>query len=443
MESDESPPKTAAPLRQRAEEMARQSNALAGPGCGAPLPAEIAQTLHKLRVHQIELEMQNEELRRTQAELQAARARYFDLYDLAPVGYLRLNEAGLIIEANLSAVGLFGVQQRGELIKRSLSHFILEEDQDLYYRQRRQLLGAEMLPAFELRLKKADGTIFWAQLSASLLRDAEDNPFCHLALSDISERKRAEAEVVRLNCELEQRVASRTAALEAANKEMEAFTYSVSHDLRAPLRIIAEFSLILQQDYAPQFDAEGQRILATLRGSIHKMDQMITGLLSLSRISRSELNAGSLDMTGLARAAYLELASPEVLETFTFNLSALPRTQGDPLLIHQVWASLIANAIKFSLPKAGRRIDIGGAEQDGVCTYWIADQGVGFDPQYAHKLFTLFERLHPTGLFEGNGVGLAVVQRILQRHGGQVWGEGQVDAGARFTFTLPARMPDA
>jgi Cu+-exporting ATPase len=247
-------------------------------------------------------------------------------------------------------------------------------------------------------------------------------------------------ENVRLLEGLEERVYERTAQLEESNKELEAFAYSVSHDLRAPLRAIDGFSRILQQDYGRQVDDEGRRFLNIIRDNTSKMDHLITDLLALSRVSRSELKYSMLNMVEMVTTIFQELATPDILKKFTLKVSSLPSAEGDPTLIRQVWANLISNAIKYTLPKEEGVIEINGLLENGVCTYSIKDNGVGFNPKYADKLFGLFQRLHKAGEFEGTGVGLAIVQRIIYRHSGQVYGESQLGAGATFYFSIPERQ---
>jgi light-regulated signal transduction histidine kinase (bacteriophytochrome) len=169
------------------------------------------------------------------------------------------------------------------------------------------------------------------------------------------------------------------------------------------------------------------------------MDHLITDLLALSRVGRSELKHSFIDMTSLVNSIYHELATPEVLKKFKFNLAELPPCMGDPILIRQMWTNLISNAIKYTLPKEQCVIEISGTQKDGLCTYYIQDSGVGFNPKYSDKLFGLFQRLHKADEFEGTGVGLAIVQRIIHRHGGQVWGEGRLGDGATFHFTIPEK----
>lgn len=259
---------------------------------------------------------------------------------------------------------------------------------------------------------------------------------------DITVRKRAEEAIIKLNATLEQRVAERTAQLEFANKELEAFTYSVSHDLRAPLRAIEGFSRFLQEDYQNMLDAEGQRLIHVIRSNTQKMDQLITNLLSLSRVTRGEINYSRIDMRTLADSIYHEVAPEDVRPTFEVMIHPIPDAWGDTTLLRQVWSNLIGNAIKYSMKSSERSIEIGGYTANAEQVYFVKDRGVGFNPEYMHKLFGVFQRLHTAEEFEGSGIGLAIVQRIILRHKGRVWAEGQEGKGATFYFSLSNRRSD-
>jgi len=255
---------------------------------------------------------------------------------------------------------------------------------------------------------------------------------------DISARYQAEEEVNKLNMYLEERVNERTAQLEFANSELQAFAYSVSHDLRAPLRAIDGFSKFILKDYSANLDEEGQRLLGLIRSNTQKMDKLITDILALSRVTRSEQKKSRVDMTKMAFSMFNEAASPEIKLKLNFIIETLPDIYADPTYIKQVWISLISNAIKFSSLRMNPEIKIGGYQEEGSNVYYVRDNGVGFNPEYGHKLFGVFQRLHKANEFEGTGVGLAIVERIIHRHAGKVWAEGKEGTGATFYFSLPA-----
>jgi len=237
------------------------------------------------------------------------------------------------------------------------------------------------------------------------------------------------------SAELEARVQQRTAELEAVNKELEAFSYTVSHDLRAPLRAVDGFARIFEEDYGRYVDEEGRRLIGVIRDSSRRMGTLIDNLLAFSKLGRETLLPAPVDMTLLAAEAWVELAVDRAVKC---TLPALPQARGDRMLLKQVWTNLLSNAVKYSARRDQPRIEVSGERAGAELVYCVADNGTGFDMKYYGKLFGVFQRLHADTEYPGNGVGLATVQRIVLRHGGRAWAESAPGAGARFFFSLPA-----
>ena len=237
--------------------------------------------------------------------------------------------------------------------------------------------------------------------------------------------------------ELEQRIKERTAELESSNKELEAFSYSVSHDLRAPLRAIDGFSRILIEDHSQKLDADAMRVLEVIRTNTRQMGRLIDDLLAFSRLGRKPIERSTVNMEALARDAFTQICNGDSETAPHLEVATMNTALGDPAMLRQVFVNLLSNAKKYSKRKVAPVIEVGSYAQNGDNAFYVKDNGVGFDMSYANKLFGVFQRLHTAEEFEGTGVGLAIVQRIIQRHGGRVWAEGKINEGATFFFTLP------
>ncbi len=269
------------------------------------------------------------------------------------------------------------------------------------------------------------------------LKDENNEVYSIMTISiDITKLKIAQRDLNELNTVLEEKVIERTSQLEAANKELEAFSYSVSHDLRSPLRAINGYTSILAEDYSNKFDDEGKRLIAIVQRNAEKMGILIDDLLDFSRLGRKEVNKSLINMTEMVENAVTELRNTQNFNP-NIKINELYQVKADNTLMHQVWINLLSNAIKYSQNSNDPFIEISSEKKDDEIIFSIADNGVGFDMLYAHKLFGVFQRLHSEDEFEGTGVGLALVQRIINKHNGRVWAEAEIDKGAIFYFSLP------
>jgi light-regulated signal transduction histidine kinase (bacteriophytochrome) len=292
----------------------------------------------------------------------------------------------------------------------------------------------------ELEHTRIDGAKVIVATRWSLSRDDAGQPIVMETNNDITERKRREGEVRKLNQELAQRAAE----LDASNKELESFAYSVSHDLRAPLRHMAAYSELLQKQVSSALDDKGRRYMQTILDASKRMGNLIDDLLAFSRIGRAEARKTKVSLDELVREVVSEIASETKGREIVWKIGPLPVCHGDRSMLKLVVANLVSNAAKFTRNRANAEIEIGCIDrgEDEVEVY-VSDNGAGFDMQYAHKLFGVFQRLHRAEEFEGTGIGLATVQRIVHRHGGKVRAEGVIGQGAKFHFSLPRARPAA
>jgi PAS domain S-box-containing protein len=343
---------------------------------------------------------------------------------------------GVVTSWNKGAYSLFGYSAH-EMVGQSIMKLIPPDRRDEETQILARISRGEFVVHFETVRRRKDGTNIDVSVTVSPIRDRAGRIIgASKVVRDITERKKTEAKILELNASLEERVKQRTAQLEAANKELEAFSYSVSHDLRAPLRAMDGFSQAVLEDYKEQMPAEGRRYLGIIREGAQRMGNLIDDLLTFSRLSRVPVSNQPVDMAGLVVDALDELGVKAADSKVQVRLGHLPPCQGDPALLKQVWMNLLSNALKYSRKRDIPVIEIGSETQDGKQVYLVRDNGTGFDMLYANKLFGVFQRLHRSDEYEGTGVGLAIVQRVIHRHGGNVWAEAALGKGATFFFTV-------
>lgn len=551
-------------LRASAEQLSHADPALQINAIESLSPAEINNLIHELQIHQIELQLQNDELQQTHLQLETAREKYFELYDTAPVGYLTFNDKGIITELNLTFSSLIDYPRQYSR-RKPLSQFILAADQDIFYKHKLLLQSTGSNHVCELRMVTQDGVEFWARLESSLVVSriaSEEGRLYRCIISDISgeksreqllaeqfrllqalinscenvvafsldrsyrytaynkphcaemqkvwranikigdkildymtdpgmaflakhsmdralrgerfveevqqternsifemewnpiydeqsqvvgltafgrditDRKKAEAIIRDNNVFLEQKVQARTLELELSKTELEAFSSSVAHDLGGSLITIDGFSQILEEDYAHVLDAEAMSHLQLIRKNTAAMSVFIQELQHLARISQGDISFYEVNMHKIIANIWAEVDA-ETQANFQIHYADLPEALSDFSLANVIWTNLISNAVKFTRDQPERVITITGSKKAHHVEYCISDTGVGFDMSKYPKLFAVFHKLHSDSLYEGNGVGLAIVKRIVTKHWGKVWAESEVGKGARFYFTLP------
>ncbi len=431
-------------------------------------------------IDKVEEKLRAEITERKQAEesLVESEAMFKGIFSQAPIGIELYESDGNLISVNQECLNIFGVRNVEEI-----KGFKLFEDPNVSAEAKTQLRNGELVDYqsefdFEvvkkLKLYKTtrSGKCFLHfQITPYKISDRGNKGFV-VHVQDITERKRAEEEIIKHRKHLEELVKERTTKLEdktktleksqqalvfltedvnetsaelenvnkkleISNKELEAFAYSVSHDLRGPLRAISGFTRILMEDYVGKLDAEGKRLGGIIQQNTKKMGQLIDDLLAFSRMGRVSMSFSKIDMKEMANAIYHEATNAEARKRIAFTIADLPKAEGDTNMMRQVWMNLISNAIKFSAHRKPALISVSCQEEENRLIYCIKDNGAGFNMKYKDKLFGVFQRLHSEKEFEGTGVGLALVQRIIHRHGGEVWAKAEVDNGAAFYFSLP------
>ena len=435
--------------------------------------------IHELRVHQIELEMQNEELRKTQVQLEESSSQYADLYDFAPVGYVTVDEQGLIREANLTAASQLGTE-RARLGKSVFPSYVLEQDKEKFRLHIARVFKTRERQTCEARLRARDGEEFYARLESIFVETANGRCLCRTSIIDISRSKIAEQELQRTHDEMEKQVEERTAELAEANKllrqeiaehrraqedlkinmeklerssqELQHFAFSASHDMQEPLRKIQTFGNMIKKRSPGVLDDQGRDYLERMVNSARRMSDMVRGLLNYSRVSTMAEPFTPVDLTGVTNAAANSMGKLAKEADATFEIGDLPTLNADPDQMLQLFQHLIENALKFrSEKKPLIKIyskNVEDPERSGKRTgkqyfaIFVEDNGIGFDECYLDRIFTLFQRLHGRNAFEGTGMGLPVCRRIVERHHGSITARSTPGQGATFIITLPSKTTD-
>lgn len=371
-----------------------------------------------------------------QIALQESENRYRSLFDRVPTGLFRSAPSGQLEDVNPAFINMLGYPDRDKMLSvNDADLYLITGDRDRWHNLVEQ---TGLVRDFETRMYRYDKEIIWVRINSRVATGGNDEVlFYEGSIEDITDRKRAEKEVRELNRSLERRVEDRTAALKNANKELEAFAYSVAHDLRAPLRRIDGLSLAISEDYSDRLDNLGIDYLNRIRVSAQRMGQLIDDLLHLSKIARIEMQIEDVSISKLSTFILSSLHDREPERKVSPIIQTDIDAKADPNLMRIVLENLLENAWKFTSEKEEAEIEVGTIFVEGEKVYYVRDNGAGFDMQYAKKLFEPFQRLHPEAAFPGNGIGLAIAQRIIARHGGRIWAEAEVDKGATFYFTLP------
>ncbi len=411
-------------LRRQAQIIALKNFAQKPEDLTALSSDDISRKLHELRVYQVELEIQNEELRAVQAELEESRARYFDLYDLAPVGYCTLSKKGLILETNLTAAALLGLD-RSKLVKKPISRFILKEDQDIYYLLHKKLFETGEPQECELRLLKADGTALWTHLRGSTVqaKDEEASNRCRVVINDISKRKQADEQLLRVL------------------SEKDKLFSIIAHDLRSPMVGFVGIARLLANGITEWSPNKLQEVFSGMKNSAETLFLLLENLLEWSTLQcgRIEQEPAEVNLEELVKSN-TELAQTMADQKSVTLKNHVPhsfKVFADPHMLNTVLRNLISNAIKFS--NTSGTVIIEAAQGDGMATVSVQDNGIGMDQELIDKIFTINHKTshHGTGGEKGSGLGLILCREFIEKHGGRIWAESIPDQGCRFSFTLP------
>ncbi len=386
---------------------------------------------------------QEEQRKQMEAALQESERKFREAVINLDEGYYSVTPGGVLLEHNRGFNCIFGFDKSADLKGSYLPDFWQNPDERKAYL--RELNAHGSISNYQINAKKNTGEKITILASAHLILETDNRPMrIEGILLDITERKQAEEEIRRLNAELEERVLQRTAELESANKELEAFSYSVSHDLRAPLRHVGGYVELLAKQFQENLPEKGRHYLDAITDSVQLMGILIDDLLNFSRSGRTEMRLSTFGMNQVVAEVSEQIRQYNSGRNIKLSITRLPSVHCDYAMMRLVWENLLSNAVKFTRTREAAKIDIGFREEGSEFVFFVRDNGVGFDMRYAQKLFGVFQRFHSASEFEGTGVGLANVRRIIMRHGGRTWAEAELEdvsagkpGGATFYFTLP------
>jgi two-component system, chemotaxis family, sensor kinase Cph1 len=407
-------------LRKKAEELLQSQNILIKSEY-----KDVDEVIYELHVHQIELEMQNEELRESQLKLEDSRREYFDLYNFAPVGYLTLDKDGIILKVNLTGATLLGVD-RIELHKRALIQFIDPEYRNIFQHHITGFLNNGTKESVELKLIKKDKCSFYANLETIIVQDDDGNfKEFRIVLTDISEKIEAKEVLLR---SIEN--------YKASNNDLKQFAYVSSHDLREPLRMITTFLQLLKRKYKNQLDQDANDYINFAVDGAKRLDIMIMDLLEYSNVARKEQKNLPVNFERVVDEALKNLKGQIEKNNAIVTYDPLPIINGDEKLKIQLFQNLISNAIKYRSQNTPR-IHISATKELNQYLFSVKDNGIGIDSEHLNRIFTIFQRLHGRDEYEGTGIGLSIVEKIIQKSGGHIWAESELGKGTTFYFTIP------
>lgn len=378
----------------------------------------------------------------TNKELDNSEMRYRQIFDHALEGIYRSSVDGELLIINPAFAKIFGYRTPEEMMMnvRNIGEQLFLNPEERY--ELLQLVSSPdgTVKDFEVQMVRQNRSLMWITIQARLVQGNEFTPsYIEGTIMDITDKKRAEEKLKTLNEQLEQKVLERTKELNEINKELEAFSFSVSHDLRTPLRGLTGLAQIILEDYNEKLDDQGQKYLMMIIDSAKRMHALIEDLLKYSRLGRQGITYTTLEMRVMAIAVFNDIVPEKERDVIDFKVKNIPNARGDHALMRQVWMNLIGNAVKFTSKCKRPSIEVGSIKEGKKVVFYVRDNGAGFDMAYASKMFGVFKRFHGASEYEGNGVGLAIVKRLITRMNGQIWANGEPGKGATFFFTLPVK----